>query len=85
MTNLTSTVITSKYLAPPIIWETGNRFQISSLLSFREAELTLVKAQLTGYAYGDWSIRNQIRDLEIKITDLKRLLAEASKDNGNGN
>lgn len=84
MTNSTSTVITSEYQAPPIVWETGNVFQISSLLSFREAELTLAKAQLTGYAYSAWYIRNQIRDLEIKITYLKRLLASASKDNGNG-
>ena len=47
------------------------------------AELTLAKTQLTGYAYCDWYIRNQITDLEMKIADLKRWLAEAGKDNGN--
>ncbi|MFC2032694.1 hypothetical protein ACFLUS_04995 [Chloroflexota bacterium] len=68
---------------PPIIWETGNISQIRSLLVLREAELLLANAQLTGDDYGDWYVRNRIRDLEIKIADLKRWLAEANKDKGN--
>ncbi len=68
---------------PPIIWETGNINQIRSLLVLREAELVLAKSQLTGEASKDWHTRNQIRDLEIKIADLRRWLAEAmEKDKG---
>lgn len=62
---------------PPIIWETGNIDQIRSLLVLREAELVLAESQLTGNQYNDWSTHNRIRDLEIKITDLRRWLAEA--------
>jgi len=68
---------------PPIIWETGNTNQMHSLLVLREAELVLAKSQLTGNQYNDWSTHNRIRDLEIKIADLRRWLAEAmEKDNG---
>ncbi len=70
---------------PPIIWETGNTNQICSLLVLREAELVLAKSQLTGNKYNDWSTHNQIRDLEIKIADLKRWLAGAEKNNGHPN
>lgn len=61
----------------PIIWETGNMTQIRSLLVLREAELVVVKAQLTGVPHQDWYAQNRILDLEIKIADLKRWLAEA--------
>jgi len=60
----------------PVIWETGNANQIRSLLVIREAELVLASSQLTGNLYYDWHTRNQIRDLNIKIADLKRWLAE---------
>ena len=70
-------------LVPPIIWETGNINQIHSLLVLREAELILAKSQLTGNKYNDWFTHNRIRDLEIKIGDLRRWLAEAMDiDNG---
>ena len=82
-TTSANTAITPEFRVSPIIWETGNVCQISSLLSLREAELALTKPQLTGYAYSDWYIRNRIRDLETKITFLKKLLAEANKDKGN--
>ncbi len=65
---------------PPIIFGTGNMAQIRSLLVLREAELILAKAQLTGKAYVDWFTHNRIRDLEIKIADLKRWLAEAAEN-----
>ena len=65
----------------PIIWETGNASQIRSLLVLREAELILAKAQLTGNPPQDWYVRNQICDLEIKIADLRKWLAEAMKGN----
>ncbi len=72
-----------KISVPPIIWETGNINRIRSLLVLREAELILAKSQLTGNKYNDWSTHNRIRDLEIKITDLRRWLNEAMKiDNG---
>ena len=57
---------------PPIIWETSNISQIHSLLVLREAELVLAKSQLTGNQYNDWFTHHRIRDLEIKITDLKK-------------
>lgn len=72
------------YCVSPIIWQTGNVLQINSLLVLREAESALAKTKLTGYAYSDWCVRNQIRDLEIKITYLQRLLAEFINDKGNG-
>ena len=69
---------------PPVIWETGNVSQIGSLLALREAELLLAKAQLTGNIYNDWYVRNQTRDFEIIIADLKRWLNEDMlKDKGN--
>lgn len=64
---------------PPVIWETGNIAQIRSLLVLREAELVVAKAHLTGNSPDDWYARNQILDLEIKIADLRRWLAEATE------
>lgn len=64
-------------LVPPIIWETGNIAQIRSLLVLREAELVAAKAQLTGSPDYDWYVKNRVLDLEIKIADLRRWLAEA--------
>lgn len=67
----------------PVIWETGNVNQIRSLLVLRQAELVLAHSQLTENAYYDWYTRNQIRELQIKIADLRRWLAEAmEKDKG---
>jgi len=72
-----------KISTSPIIWETGNIGQIRSLLILREAELVLAKSQLTGNRYNDWFAHNQIRDLEIKIADLRRWLTEVmGKDKG---
>lgn len=67
-------------VASPIIWETGNIAQIRSLLVLREAELVVAKTQLTGNRRIDWYLTNRILDLEIKIADLKRWLAEAVKE-----
>lgn len=66
-----------KVSVPPIIWETGNIAQIRSLLVLREAELVVAESQLTGNAHQDWYARNRILDLQVKIADLKRWLAEA--------
>jgi len=68
-----------KVSVQPVIWKTDDMLQIRSLLVLREAELVLAEAQLTGDDYRDWYIRNRIRDLEIKIADLKRWLAEAEE------
>jgi len=67
----------------PIIWETGNVNQIRSLLVLREAELVLAKSQLAGNRYNDWSTHNRIRDLEIKITDLRRWLNDTGREDSN--
>ena len=69
--------ITGKELVPPVIWETGNIEQIRSLLVLREAELILAKAQLIGNDSVDWWAKNRILDLDMKIADLRRWLAEA--------
>lgn len=66
----------NKSSVPPIIWETGNSEQIRSLLVLREAELVVAKTHLT--AYHDFYVSNKILDLERKINDLKRWLAEAA-------
>ncbi len=72
-------------IVPPVIWETGNVNQIRSLLVLREAELVLAKAQLTGNDLIDWYAKTRILDLEMKIADLRRWLAEAmGKDYGCG-
>lgn len=68
---------------PPIVWETGNVDQIRSLLVLREAEIVLAESQLTGNPYNDWYARNRIRDLEIKITDLRRWLNDAGREDSN--
>jgi hypothetical protein len=62
---------------PPIIWETGNIAQIRSALVLTEADLVVAKAQLTGDHIHDWYVKNRILDLEVKIKDLKKWLAEA--------
>jgi len=72
-----------KQKTPPIIWEAGNIDQIRSLLVLREAELILAKSQLTGNQYNDWSTHNRIRDLEIKIADLRRWLNDAGREDSN--
>jgi hypothetical protein len=64
-------------LVPPIVWETDNIAQIRALLVLREAELVVAKAQLTGDHIHDWYVKNRILDLEVKIKDLKKWLAEA--------
>ncbi|MBA7471024.1 hypothetical protein ES707_06316 [subsurface metagenome] len=69
---------------PPIIWETGNIAQIRSLLVLREAELVLAESQLTGDDYVDWRVKNKVLDLEMKITTLRKWLAEARNDNDGG-
>jgi len=53
----------NKSSVPPIIWETGNARQ----------------THLTGDPYRDWYVNNSVRDLEIKIANLRRWLAEAEK------
>ncbi len=69
-------------LKAPIVWK-GTPDEYHKLLMVREAELLLAEARLTGNKYNDWSTHNLIRDLEIKITDLRRWLNEAMKfDNG---
>ena len=71
-----------RYLAGGVIWETGNIAQIRSLLVFREAELVVAKTKLTGDSRSDWYINNTILDLEMKIADLRKWLAEAlERDN----
>lgn len=62
---------------PPIIWETGNTAQLRATLVWKEAEVTRLKAQLTGDTRIDWYARNQIRNLEGHIVDIKRWLSEA--------
>lgn len=62
---------------PPIIWETGNIAQIRSLLVLREAELVVAKTHLTGDPSQDWYAHNRILDLEIKIANLRKWLAQA--------
>jgi hypothetical protein len=64
----------------PVIWETGNINQIRSLLVVREAELVAARTQLTGNRYLDWHTHNRILDLEIKIADLRKWLAEAMRE-----
>ena len=69
-------------LKAPIVWK-GTPDEYHKLLVVREAELLLAEARLTGNKYNDWSTHNWIRDLEIKIADLRRWLAEAmEKDKG---
>ena len=69
-------------LKAPIVWK-GTPDEYHKLLMVREAELLLAEARLTGNKYNDWSTHNRIRDLEIKIADLRKWLAEAmGKDKG---
>lgn len=62
---------------PPIIWETGNIAQLRATLVWKEAEVTRLRAQLTGDAKIDWHARNQIWNLEGHIVNIKRWLSEA--------
>ncbi len=62
----------NKSSVPPIIWETGNAGQIRSLLLLREAEVVVAQTHLTGDPYRDWYVNNSVRDLEIKIANLRR-------------
>ena len=74
-----------KASVPPIIWETGNIAQIRYLLVLREAELVVAKTHLTGDPSQDWYAHNRILDLEIKIANLRKWLAQAmEKDNRHG-
>lgn len=69
-------------LKAPIVWK-GTPDEYHKLLMVTEVELLLAEARLTGNKYNDWSTHNRIRDLEIKIADLRRWLAEAmGKDKG---
>ena len=70
-------------MVPSIIWETGNIAQIQSLLVLRQAELILAEKQVTGEANHDWYANNRIKDLTIKIADLKRWITEAERKEGN--
>lgn len=74
-----SEIVEKSSAVPPVIWETGNVDQIRSLLALREAELIVAKAQLTDDEYIDLRIKDKILDLEIKIADLRRWLAEATQ------
>ncbi len=62
---------------PPIIWEKGNVAQIRALLWLREAELAVAKHDMTGKDHVDCYLQSHIYDLEMKIDDLHRWLAEA--------
>jgi hypothetical protein len=64
-------------LKKPVIWK-GTPDEYHKLLMVRKAELLLAEARLTGNPYIDWHTRNQIRNLEIKIADLRRLLKDAT-------
>lgn len=67
---------------PLVIWK-GAADEYRPLLVLREAELIVAKAQLTGNDRIDWYAKNGILDLEIKIANLRRWLAEAvEKKNG---
>ena len=61
---------------PPIVWKrTADEYR--SLLALRQAELVVARTQLTGNERADWYAKNRIIDLEIKIADLRKWLAEA--------
>lgn len=62
--------------APIVVWK-GTVNEYRSLLIILEAELIAVKAQLSGNASIDWYAKNRILDLEIKIADVRKWLAEA--------
>jgi hypothetical protein len=69
-------------VGPIIVW-TGTPDEYLSLLVLREADLVVARAQLTGNEYVDWYAKNKIVDLEMRIADLRKLLAEAKeKQNG---
>ena len=71
--------VVTYFLRAPIIWK-GTSDKYHKLLVVREAELLLAEARLTGNQYNDWSTHNRIRDLEIKIADLRKWLAEAMEE-----
>jgi hypothetical protein len=69
--------------APIVVWK-GTVNEYRSLLIVLEAELIAVKAQLSGNASIDWYAKNRILDLEIKIADVRKWLAEAVNRDGQG-
>ena len=70
------TLVDKVPVGTPVIWR-GTVDEYFSLLVLREAELIAAKAQLTGNDSIDWYAKNRILDLEIKVADLKKWLAEA--------
>jgi hypothetical protein len=66
----------------PIIWK-GTPDEYHKLLMVRKAELLLAEARLTGNPSIDWHTRNRIRDLEIKIADLRKWLTDAERKDSN--
>ena len=65
----------NKSIRPAVVWR-GTADEYLRLLVLREAELVVAKTQLTGNERIDWYVKNRILDLEIKISDLKKWLAE---------
>jgi len=63
---------------PPVVW-TGTAAEYRSLLIVREAELVAAKAELTGNPVSDWHLTNRIVDLEARIADIRKWLAEADR------
>lgn len=63
-----------------VVWK-GKPSEYRSLLVMREAELVVTKTQLTGNDHADWYVKNLIHNLENKISDLRKLLAEAMEKN----
>lgn len=72
-------VTLSERCPPPIIWENGNKQQMLSVLVLKEADLVRLKAQLTGDPEIDWWAKNEVRNLELHIADIKRWLAESEE------
>jgi hypothetical protein len=61
-----------------VLWK-GTPQEYRKLLMMREAELILAKRQLKGNDHVDWHFKNMTLDLEKKIADLRRGLAEAEE------
>lgn len=70
--------VKTKSVGPSVVWR-GTADEYLSLLVLREAELIAAKAQLTGNGRIDWYAKNRILDLEIKVADLKKWLAEVTE------
>lgn len=58
---------------PPVAWK-GSVDEYSRLLIFKQAELEIAKASVTGEPRADWYIQNRILNLETQIADLTALL-----------